>query len=68
MFLLSNLRRVSFGSTDEQLILFLHCCQHHLEGCKEVIEAYYTIRTHSPELFSGRDPKGDGVQQCLSVM
>ncbi|XP_023720822.1 clavesin-1-like [Cryptotermes secundus] len=68
VFLLSNLKRVSFGSTDEQLILFLHCCQYHLEDCKQVIETYYTIRTHSPELFAARDPKGDGVQQSLSVI
>jgi len=57
-----------FVSTDEQLILFLHCSQSHLEDCKKCIEAYYTIRTLSPEIFGNRDPKGDDVQQALSIL
>jgi len=55
-------------STDEQLILFLHCCQHRLEDCKQIIEAYYTIRTNSLEVFGNRDPKGEDVQQVLSIL
>jgi hypothetical protein len=54
--------------TDEQLILFLNCCQHSLEACKQTIEAYYTIRTHAPELFGNRDPKRNEIQQTLSIM
>jgi hypothetical protein len=55
-------------STDEQLILFLHCCQQRLTECKQVIEAYYTIRSNSPELFEDRDPEGHDVQQALSIL
>jgi hypothetical protein len=54
--------------TDEQLILFLHCCQHSLEASKQTIEAYYTIRTHAPELFGNRDPRRKGIQDTLTVM
>jgi hypothetical protein len=54
--------------TDEQLILFLNCCQHSLEACKQTIEAYYTIRTHAPELFGQRDPEGNEIQQAMSIM
>jgi hypothetical protein len=54
--------------TDEQLILFLNCSQHSLETCKQTIEAYYTIRTHAPELFGNRDPKRKEIQQTLSIM
>ncbi|PNF19943.1 hypothetical protein B7P43_G10378, partial [Cryptotermes secundus] len=56
------------GVTDEQLILFLNCCQHSLEACKQTIEAYYTIRTHAPELFGSRDPKRKEIQQTLSII
>ena len=57
-----------FVSTDEQLILFLHCSHSQLEDCKKFIEEYYTIRTHCPEIFENRDPKGDDVHQALSVL
>jgi hypothetical protein len=58
-----------FVSTDEQLILFLHCSLSYLEDCKKkYIEAYYTIRTISPEIFGNRNPKGDDVHQALSVL
>jgi hypothetical protein len=54
--------------TDEQLILFLHCCQYSLEACKQTIEAYYTIRTHAPEMFGNRDPRRKEIQQTLSIL
>jgi hypothetical protein len=54
--------------TDEQLILFLHCCQHSLEACKQTMEAYYTIRTHAPELFGNRDPRWKDIQRLMSVV
>jgi len=54
--------------TDEQLILFLHCCQHSLEACKQTIEAYYTIRTHAPELFGNRDPRRKEIQEAMSTV
>jgi len=53
--------------TDEQLILFLHCCKHSLEACKQTIEAYYTIRTHAPELFGNRDPRWKDIQKLLCI-
>jgi len=52
-----------FVSTDEQLILFLHCSHSHLEDCKKYIEAYYTLRTQYPEIFKNRNPKGDDVHE-----
>jgi hypothetical protein len=54
--------------TDEQLILFLNCCQHSLEACKHTIEMYYTIRTHAPEFFGTRDPRRSELQQALSIL
>jgi hypothetical protein len=53
--------------TDEQLVLFLHCCHHRLEACKHTIESYYTIRTHAPELFGNRDSRWKDIQQALSI-
>jgi hypothetical protein len=57
-----------FVSADEQLILFLHCSQSQLEDCKKYIEAYYTLRTLSPEIFGNRDPKGYDVRQALCIL
>ncbi|XP_021939899.1 alpha-tocopherol transfer protein-like isoform X2 [Zootermopsis nevadensis] len=56
------------GVTDEQLILFLNCCKHSLEACKQTIEMYYTIRTHAPELFANRDTRRRELQQALSII
>jgi hypothetical protein len=56
-----------FVSTDEQLILFLHCSHSNLEDCKKVIEAYYTLRTQYPEIFGNRDPKRDEVQHAFNI-
>ncbi|KAJ9590017.1 hypothetical protein L9F63_016856 [Diploptera punctata] len=54
--------------TDEQLILFLHSCQHSLEASKQTIEAYYSIRTHAPELFGNRDTNYPPIKQALSII
>ncbi|PSN35126.1 hypothetical protein C0J52_26947 [Blattella germanica] len=50
------------GITDEQLILFLHCCQYSLEASKHTIESYYSIRTHAPDeivVLPKRDQHGN---------
>lgn len=41
--------------TDKQLVIFLNCCQCHLERTKKMIDNYYTIRTHSPEMFANKN-------------
>lgn len=38
--------------------LFLHSNYYHLEATKKILDNFYTIRTHTPELFSNRDPIG----------
>jgi hypothetical protein len=56
------------GVTDEQLILFLHCCQHRLEDSKQIIEAYYTIPSNSPQISGNRIPEGHYMQHVLSAL
>ncbi|XP_067014712.2 alpha-tocopherol transfer protein-like [Anabrus simplex] len=53
---------------DDQLILFLHSCYWSLERAKKTIDACFTIRTHSPELFSRRDPLLPEMQSMWEVM
>ncbi|XP_015588152.1 retinol-binding protein pinta [Cephus cinctus] len=49
------------------LVGFLRGCKHSLERTKEKIDAYYTIRTHLPELFADRDPKSSRIQEILDL-
>ncbi|XP_067014819.2 alpha-tocopherol transfer protein-like [Anabrus simplex] len=53
---------------DDQLILFLHSCYWSLERAKKTIDACFTIRTHSPEFFSRRDPLLPEVQSMWEVI
>lgn len=41
-----------------QTILFLHSVFYSNESAKNVIDTYYTCRTHCPEFFDKRDPFG----------
>lgn len=41
--------------SDSEYALFLHCNYYHVEPTKNTIEAYYTLRSHVPELFCNRD-------------
>ncbi|XP_065221720.1 alpha-tocopherol transfer protein-like isoform X2 [Planococcus citri] len=43
--------------SDRQIAIFIHSCFGALELTKNTIESYYTIRTHAPELFNGRNAK-----------
>lgn len=40
---------------DVELVLFLHSNYYRIEPAKEMIENYYTYRTHAPELFFNKD-------------
>ncbi|KAL0266539.1 UNVERIFIED_CONTAM: hypothetical protein PYX00_009049 [Menopon gallinae] len=53
--------------TDGHLYLFLHSNYYDLENTKDTIEAYFTIRTTSPELFSNKSPFAKGVKAVLDV-
>lgn len=51
------------------MFLFLHSCHWSVERAKEAVDCFYTIKTHSPEIFANRDPASaeiqDGVKVCL---
>ncbi|PSN31652.1 hypothetical protein C0J52_14955 [Blattella germanica] len=53
--------------SDEHLYLFLHSCIHNLTLTKATIEHYYTLRTHSPELFDDRDPMSTDCQNVFNM-
>ncbi|XP_014483547.1 PREDICTED: alpha-tocopherol transfer protein-like [Dinoponera quadriceps] len=40
---------------DVELAIFLYCNYYYIERTKNMIENYYTYRTHVPELFSNRN-------------
>ncbi|XP_012274161.1 retinol-binding protein pinta [Orussus abietinus] len=53
---------------DQQwLVGFLRGCKHSLERTKEKLETYHTIRTHLPEMFTGRDPADPKIQEILDL-
>ncbi|XP_011648346.1 alpha-tocopherol transfer protein-like [Pogonomyrmex barbatus] len=53
---------------DSFLALFLHSNYYQMEPTKNIIENYYTIRTHAPEFFSDRDPfGGKELRQAFQV-
>ncbi|KAK7866406.1 hypothetical protein R5R35_009828 [Gryllus longicercus] len=41
---------------DEELAPFLACSEYSLQRAKQLVDKFWTMRTHAPELFSGRDP------------
>lgn len=53
--------------TDEHLNLFLFSCEGDVTHAKATIENYFTLRTHSPELFANRNPLSDEIQQILDM-
>ncbi|VVC29338.1 Cellular retinaldehyde binding/alpha-tocopherol transport,CRAL-TRIO lipid binding domain,CRAL/TRIO, N- [Cinara cedri] len=54
--------------SDEFLILFLHSCFYRLEPTKVTIESYFTLRTHSPELFTKRDTEIKSVIDAFNAI
>ncbi|XP_069680007.1 retinol-binding protein pinta-like isoform X3 [Periplaneta americana] len=53
--------------SDEHLYLFLHSCERSLARTKATIEQYYTLRTHTPDLFGNRDPSGPDVKSQFGI-
>ncbi|KAL5241687.1 hypothetical protein ACI65C_009097 [Semiaphis heraclei] len=54
--------------TDELLVLFFHSCFYRLEPTKVTIESYFTLRTHSPELFTKRDTDVKSVLEAFKTV
>ncbi|XP_015513350.1 uncharacterized protein LOC107219599 [Neodiprion lecontei] len=55
--------------SDTDLTLFLHSNYYRLESTKLTIDAFYSVRTHIPELFSNRDPLGEkGLREIMKVV
>jgi len=54
--------------SDELLVLFLHSCFYRLELTKATIESYFTLRTHSPELFTKRDTELKSVLEAFKTI
>lgn len=54
--------------SDEDLILFLHSCFFRIEPTKTTIDSYFTLRTHSPELFTKRDTEVKSVIDSFNTM
>nr|CAD7268181.1 unnamed protein product [Timema shepardi] len=53
--------------TDEHFHLFLHSCYDSVEKTKKTIEAYFTFRTESKDLFSNRDSLNPEIQDFLNI-
>lgn len=54
--------------TDSELALFLHSNYYRIEPTKKTIDAFYTMRTHTPDFFTCRDVEKDAeLKRMLSV-
>ncbi|XP_058829856.1 alpha-tocopherol transfer protein-like isoform X2 [Topomyia yanbarensis] len=54
--------------SDLEIILFLHSNYHRVESTKATIDAFYTCRTHAPELFSDRDMMSNELKNIMSLI
>lgn len=50
-----------------EIILFLHACLYSQEYSKSVIDLYWTVRTHCPEIFNGRSPLSPELQKHMNL-
>lgn len=48
--------------------MILHSCFYRLEPTKLTIESYFTLRTHSPELFTKRDTEVKSVLDAFKTV
>lgn len=54
--------------TDDQFLLsFLRSSKYSLERAKQKLDMFYTLRTHTPEMMSDRDPNKLNVREMLSM-
>ncbi|CAG9862277.1 unnamed protein product [Phyllotreta striolata] len=52
--------------SDENLVRrFLKCCNDSIERSKQLIDLYYTLRSHVPEVYSNRDPTAPEIQRIF---
>ncbi|XP_043272931.1 retinol-binding protein pinta-like isoform X2 [Venturia canescens] len=63
---LSKTPHIVARTEPQWLASFLRGCKYSLERTKEKLDAYYTIRTHLPEIFTNRDPKKGKIKEILS--
>lgn len=54
--------------SDKDLLQFLHCCYYSIEKTKKVMDAYYTIRTYTPEFFQNREPQSKRMKEMMELV
>ncbi|KAK0181949.1 hypothetical protein PV327_000126 [Microctonus hyperodae] len=64
---LKQQQHINARMEEQWLIGFLRGCKHSLERTKEKLDAYYTIRTHLPEIFLSRDPEELKIKEILQL-
>lgn len=52
---------------DQLLLTFLRGCKHNMQKTREKIDAFYTIRSASPELFKDRDIHSARIKEVLRL-
>lgn len=65
--IISGLHVTVVSFLEKRLFLFLQSCYFSSERAKEAIETFFTIKTHSPEIFGVRDTKSDVIRETARV-
>lgn len=51
-----------------EALIFYHACYNSVERAKSCMDAYYSVRTHSPEFFANRDVAGADIAAQMKIM
>ncbi|XP_022906146.2 alpha-tocopherol transfer protein-like [Onthophagus taurus] len=54
--------------SDYQMLLFLSSCYYNIQATKTCLENFYTLKTHCPEFFSGRNLNQESVKTHLNTV
>ncbi|KAF5308778.1 hypothetical protein FQR65_LT06011 [Abscondita terminalis] len=64
---LKHQRHLKFKDENQFLLGVLRRCKFSIEKAKKNLETYYTMKTHSPEIYLNRDPFKSGIQSMLTT-
>lgn len=62
-----NQNHLPQNTPDEYFVVTIHSCYSDIQSSKKTIEAYFRIKTASPQIFAGRSLDSKAIQQAHEV-